>query len=270
MKLLSYFIFFLIIYFYFFNKLETFTNYNDKLSIGYNNKLSIIYNDIFQSIFNQYNLYITRDDITLGELLSNKCYITKINNIYEYDTKPWLKLLSIITIIDYINTKCNQLNINNVTKNTNIILLQQSYIINFCNQSYLKSKNSNHIYHYYNNMINLKQCFDNIAIMLYNKEYDNLRWIDLVYLMFINYNIIYLINKEETIDILSDKYNKILIIGDFILNEIIKYAIGFHNVTDKYYNNITSKSYLKNIKDIVLYIDDGLYFKKNHIFDCSI
>ena len=264
MKLLSYFIiffFYIILYYFFMNIIEPF---NDQSS-----KLLIIYNDIFQSTFNQYNPYLSLN-ITLTDLYIQKCYIIKMNNKYEYDSKPWLKLISVNSILDYINNICKKLNIINITIDSNIIALQKSYITNLLYKTYLKSKNTNYKYHYYNNIVNLRQCYDNLSIMLYNKEYDELRWIDLVYIMFINYNIIFIKENIKDVNILSSLYNKIIIIGEFILEELIKYVIEFHNVTEDYYKYIDIKTNIKYIKNKILYKDDGLYFKKNHNFDCSI
>jgi hypothetical protein len=235
-----------------------------------------IYIDIFQSIYNISNPYINLDS-TIISILSSKCYVKYINNIYVYDTKPWLRKFNLDNIISFITNINNKLNISVNIETTTIINLNNLYITNFLINTYNQTKMTNYLYHYYNTIININSCIDSLSVIIYNKIYDTNMWITMFFNMIINNNLIYFDNVILSVKTssINDKYNTILIISTFILDEIKKYAIKFHEIQNDIskinrINGINIRSTVKSIRDILFYNDDGNYFINNFIFDCSL
>ena len=227
--------------------------------------------DLFHSIFNQYNLNITPIK-TIKDVLIDKCYIKYIGNFLLYDEKPWLRSLTYTSILKNINSISRLFNIDVLIENsTNIIDLQNTYITKFVKMAYTYSKNNNPLFYYYNNIVS-KQTFYSVDIIinyviniLNKKNSDELKWIEMMHSIFINNNILYFMDTSLSNN--SNKYNIILLFGEYLLKELITYS---KTIFVDIKNDITIQSDLITIKNHIFYNDDGDYFTNNLIFDCNI
>jgi hypothetical protein len=199
-------------------------------------------NDLFQTIFNCYNPYLVIYNKPI-DLIKSKCYYGQIinNDI----------ILFINNVFKKINTKYT------FTLETNILFIQRSYIIGIINDIYKLTKKTNYLYHYYNKIINIQNIMLLIGKYMTTFDYNYINWIQLCYKIVIDNNLINMTNKND--------YNKVLIISDYILNEMKKYAYSLFNKSLDV--NVMSSIYL--IKNGIFYGDDGNYFIENNIFDCK-
>ncbi len=96
---------------------------------------------------------------------------------------------------------------------------------------------------------------------------DSVKWIDMMISIFVNNNIIYIMDYQQS-GLSQDKYNFIYIFATYLLEELNKYSgtIFSPSITIDVDVNMT----LYDIKNRILYNDDGSYFEKNLIFDCLI
>lgn len=211
-----------------------------------NNDLSMYQTDIFQSIFNKYNPYI-KSYTTCYELLSNKCYFTFAN---------------IGIILDYINNILKLLNMVQIDYNTQIDTVQNYYITGFVNNLYKFIRSTNHLFYYHNDIININVLTQYLIKYLVLNDNDDYSWIELIYLIVINNNVVFL--KDVT------DYNKILLIAEYILEELKKYSIYFFLLQKKnvFVNDITIETKINSIKNRLFYGNSTNYFTVNNIFDC--
>jgi hypothetical protein len=204
-----------------------------------NNK--IIYTDIFHSIFNMYNPYASIYD-NPTQIITNKCYYT--NNI-----------VNVQEIINYYN------NIINLPIDSDINTIHITYIKNFIVNSYNLTRKTNYLFHYYNSILRLEYFFDVISNKIIDKDYDDYTWINVCYSTIINNNMIFVRNITD--------YNNILLISEYVLEELIKYAKKYFNTYNIFYN-VNKNDSLYKIKNNLMYNDSGDYFTQYNIFNCKI
>ena len=228
MKLLSYILLFLFIIIYYYN-----TNlYEHYDTIRYDN-------DIFQSIINPYNPYLQLF-IDPYNILKDKCYY---------------KLYDNSTILIYVNNILKSVKISNISLTSNLLLIQRNYIIGFMSETSKVAKKTNYLYHYYNKIINLNTFINLLNNYLTVKTYDNMMWILLCYKIFFDYNLF------------NGNYNDILLIANYVLEEMKKFAVSIFLIDSNSDLNIKSSIYI--IKNRIFYNDNGNYFINNNIFDCK-
>jgi hypothetical protein len=175
----------------------------------------------------------------LSQIIINKCYYTN-------------GIINAKDIINYYNNKIN------LQIDTNIDIIHTTYIKNFIINTYNLTRKTNYLFHYYNSILHLKYFFEKITDKLINKDYDNYSWINVCYSTVINYNMMNEIN-----------YNHILLISEYVLEEIVKYTKMYFGTDYKNFNT-SKKDSLYKIKNNLMYNDDGNYFIENNIFNCYI
>ena len=151
--------------------------------------------DIFQNIVNVYAPYIT-NVTTVADVFNSKCY----NNLDYFS---------------YINSKeFKDLTFSiNITSDSIIKNIQKQYIQNYLTSVH-KYSTVDAVYQYYNNKINLTNCYYKLGEYLYDDKYDNMSYIDMMTELFLHENGIFKYEKSVSND---DKYGLILIVSEYLL-----------------------------------------------------